>query len=64
MIPAARHSWSASTWVRGLYVSYGLGLFDTVNTLRLRYQWSQRMSMEASSGAEAAADVFFTFERD
>jgi translocation and assembly module TamB len=48
----------------GLYVSYGLGLFDTVNTLRLRYQISQRLSVEAISGAEAAADFFYTFERD
>jgi translocation and assembly module TamB len=48
----------------GLYVSYGLGLFDTVNTLRLRYQISQRLSVEAISGAEAAADLFYTFERD
>lgn len=48
----------------GLFVSYGLGLFDTVNTLRLRYQINQRLSLEAISGAEAAADLFYTFERD
>jgi translocation and assembly module TamB len=48
----------------GLFVSYGLGLFDTVNTLRLRYQINPRLSLEAISGAEAAADLFYTFERD
>jgi translocation and assembly module TamB len=48
----------------GLYVSYGLGLFDTVNTLRLRFQVNQRLSLEATSGEEAAADLFYTFERD
>ena len=48
----------------GLYVSYGLGLFDTVNTLRLRYQINRRLSVEATSGEEAAADLFYTFERD
>ncbi len=48
----------------GLYVSYGLGLFDTVNTLRLRYQINKRMSVEATSGEESAADFFYTFERD
>jgi translocation and assembly module TamB len=48
----------------GLYVSYGLGLFDTVNTLRLRYQINRRLSVEATSGIEAAADLFYTFERD
>lgn len=48
----------------GLYVSYGLGLFDTINTLRLRYQINNRLSLEASSGDEAEADLFYTFERD
>jgi translocation and assembly module TamB len=48
----------------GLYVSYGLGLFDTVNTVRLRYQINQRLSLEATSGEESAADLFYTFERD
>jgi len=48
----------------GLYVSYGLGLFDAVNTLRLRYQINRRLSIEAVSGDEAEADLFYTFERD
>lgn len=48
----------------GLYVSYGLGLFDTVNTLRLRYQFNRRLSLEAESGEEASADLFYSFERD
>lgn len=48
----------------GLYVSYGLGLFDAVNTLKLRYRINQRLSLEATSGEEAAADLYYTFERD
>ena len=48
----------------GLYVSYGLGLFDTINTLRLRYQVNKRLSLEATSGEEVEADLFYTFERD
>ena len=48
----------------GVYVGYGLGLFDTVNTLRLRFQINQRLSLEATSGEEQAADMFYTFERD
>lgn len=48
----------------GLYVSYGVGLFDTVNTLRLRYQVNRRLSLEATSGEEEAAEVYYTFERD
>jgi len=48
----------------GVYVGYGLGLFDTVNTLRLRFQINQRLSLEAISGEEQAGDLFYTFERD
>jgi translocation and assembly module TamB len=48
----------------GLYVSYGLGLFDAVNTLKLRYRINRRLSLEATSGEEAAADLYYTFERD
>ncbi|MFU8819915.1 MAG: translocation/assembly module TamB domain-containing protein [Gammaproteobacteria bacterium] len=48
----------------GVYVGYGLGLFDTVNTLRLRFQINQRLSLEAVSGEEQAGDLFYTFERD
>lgn len=48
----------------GLYVSYGVGLFDTVNTLRLRYQVNRRLSLEATSGEEEAAEAYYTFERD
>jgi translocation and assembly module TamB len=48
----------------GIYVSYGLGLFDTVNTLRLRYQVNRRLSLEATSGEEETAEIFYTFERD
>jgi translocation and assembly module TamB len=48
----------------GVYVGYGLGLFDTVNTLRLRFQINRRLSLEATSGDEQAADLFHTVERD
>ena len=48
----------------GLYVSYGLGLFDAVNTVRLRYQINPRLALEAKSGIEAAADLIYTRERD
>ena len=48
----------------GIYVGYGLGLFDTVNTLRLRFQINRRLSLETVSGDEHAGDLFYTFERD
>jgi len=48
----------------GVYVGYGIGLFDTVNTLRLRFQINRRLSLETVSGDEQAGDLFYTFERD
>jgi len=48
----------------GVYVSYGLGLFDAMNTLRLRFQINSRLSLEATSGEAVTADLFYTFERD
>ena len=48
----------------GIYVSYGIGLFDTVNTLRLRFQVNPRLSLETISGDEHAGDLFYTLERD
>jgi autotransporter translocation and assembly factor TamB len=35
-----------------------------VNTLRLRFQINRRLSLEAISGDEQAADLFHTVERD
>ena len=48
----------------GIYVGYGMGLLDTVNTLRLRFQINPRLSLETISGSEHAGDLFYTFERD
>ena len=48
----------------GIYVGYGLGLFDAVNTLRLRFQINSRLSLEATSGEAVSADLFHTIERD
>ncbi len=46
-----------------LFVSYGVGLFDAVNELRLRYRLSNRWTLEAASGEQSSADVVFTVER-
>jgi autotransporter translocation and assembly factor TamB len=40
-----------------LYLSYGIGLFDPVSTLRLRYVLSSRFTLEARTGAETSADL-------
>ena len=46
-----------------LYVSYGLGIFDAVNTFSLRYSISDRLSLESSASSKASsADLFYTID--
>lgn len=46
-----------------LYVSYGIGLFAAVDTLRLRYQLNRRLALQAESGQEQGADLIYTVEK-
>ncbi|MEZ5582839.1 MAG: translocation/assembly module TamB domain-containing protein [Candidatus Competibacteraceae bacterium] len=47
-----------------LYVSYGIGLLDAVNTFRLRYQLTKQLTFESSTtGTDSGADLFYTIER-
>lgn len=47
-----------------LYVSYGLGLLEPVNTLRMQYTLSNNWRLETeSSGSSSGGDVVFTIER-
>ncbi len=46
-----------------LYVTYGIGLFEPVNTLRLRYLLDEHWTLQAETGAGTSADVLFTTER-
>jgi translocation and assembly module TamB len=46
-----------------LYVSYGVGLFDAINTLRLRYQLTQHWTVQTESGADTGVDLLYTIER-
>jgi translocation and assembly module TamB len=46
-----------------LYVGYGLGLFNAVNTFLLRYRLGKRLHLEASSSGETTgADILYTIE--
>jgi translocation and assembly module TamB len=45
------------------YVSYGVGLFEPVNTLRLRYQLGRHWQLEAQSGEHSGGDLLFSIER-
>ena len=46
-----------------LYVSYGVGLMDTLNSINLRYQLSNRWQLDVESGEFTGADVLYTIER-
>ena len=46
-----------------LYVSYGLGLLQSTNVVRLRYELSRRWSIEADSGTGTGADILYNLER-
>lgn len=47
-----------------LYVSYGVGLFDALNTFTLRYELTERLSLESQTTGEASgADLLYVIER-
>lgn len=46
-----------------LYVSFGIGLFEPVNTFRIRYLLSDKWTLQAETGAGTSADVLYTVER-
>jgi translocation and assembly module TamB len=46
-----------------LYVGYGIGLFDTVSLLRIRYRLGKAWVVQTESGAETGADLLYTIER-
>ena len=46
-----------------MYVSYGVGLVESLNSLTLRYQLADRWHVEAESGTVQGADLLFTIER-
>lgn len=45
-----------------LLVRYGIGVFEPINTLTLRYRISKNFFVEAVSGLESALDFFYQFE--
>lgn len=46
-----------------LYLSYGIGVFDSVSTVELRYQLSKIWALKAESGTESGVDLLYTYER-
>lgn len=46
-----------------LYLSYGIGLYEDINTLRIRYQINERLSVRSESGVTKSLDIFWSAER-
>lgn len=48
--------------LRGLQVKYGVGIFDSLATLTLRYRLMPKLYLEAVSGVDQALDLLYQFE--
>jgi translocation and assembly module TamB len=46
-----------------LYVSYGIGLIEPINTFILRYKLGSKWSMQTETGLHTGADLFYTLEK-
>lgn len=45
-----------------LQVKYGVGIFDSIATLTLRYRLMPKLYLEAVSGVDQALDLLYQFE--
>jgi translocation and assembly module TamB len=45
-----------------LYVAYGIGLFEPINTFRIRYIMNKQFTLQAESGTGTSADILYTRE--
>jgi translocation and assembly module TamB len=46
-----------------VYVAYGIGLFDAVNSFRVRYLLNNRWTVQAETGQQSSADLIFSIEK-
>lgn len=46
-----------------LYISYGIGLFDASNILKMRYQLSKSWFLETETGKQSGVDLRYILER-
>lgn len=47
---------------KDLQIKYGVGIFDSLATLTLRYRLMPRLYLEAVSGIDQALDLLYQFE--
>jgi translocation and assembly module TamB len=46
-----------------LYVSYGVSLTESINTIKMRYTINDKWTIKTEAGKERAADLVFTIEK-
>ena len=46
-----------------LYVSYGIGLFNAINTFNMRYSLTEKLAVQAASSTASSADFVYTIEK-
>lgn len=46
-----------------LYVSYGVGLVEAINTIKMRYTIGDHWTIKTEAGTQRSADLVFTIER-
>ncbi len=46
-----------------LYINYGIGLLEPVNTFRMRYKLNKNWQFQSESGVRSGADILYTIER-
>jgi translocation and assembly module TamB len=51
------------TLTPGLYISYGVGLFDGSQVLRMRYELTKSLTLETETGTQSGVDLTYTLER-
>ena len=47
-----------------LYVSYGVSLAESINTLKLRYSINDRWTLRTEAGKEASGEIVYTVEKN
>jgi translocation and assembly module TamB len=46
-----------------LYINYGIGLLEPVNTFRMRYKLNKNWQFQSETGVHSGADILYTIER-
>ncbi len=46
-----------------LYVSYGVGLVEAINTVKMRYTVGDHWTIKTEAGTQRSADLVFTIEK-